>query len=127
MSKLKGLSLQNQFYQGVHHWNLMIDAVREYVVSEWPKHHLGLFLRKKGIVYNGGGCAYCNNYRNYYISCQGCPISEKTGFRGCHGTPWYDFSNAVMHDNKPEALRHAIRMRDYILFSKPDDVRGWPC
>lgn len=32
-------------------------------------------------------CKLYNNYKNNY-SCEGCPVSKRTGKRGCMGTPY---------------------------------------
>lgn len=39
----------------------------------------------------GDYCAFCYEYWNVdKMTCDGCPISERTGEQDCHGSPYYE-------------------------------------
>jgi len=88
-------------------------------------------------------CALCSLYRRNFEAggCEGCPVYEKTGKHGCHGTPYkeifgYDFRGRQQEDDngelrviptKEEALKELAFLKDlYIeLIEDTPKVGGW--
>jgi hypothetical protein len=75
------------------------------------------------IYYHGKECAYCLMPRREN-DCSGCPINIYTGFEDCRYTPWVHFHDAVVMRDRNECRIQAIRMRDFILYTKPKEFDG---
>ncbi len=108
----KRMTPLNQYYSVIHHWNEIIDMTVKIVNDDID---VG-FRQIKGIDYDADGCSYCV----VGLDCdEGCPVYKITKTGGCRGTPWMAFDSAVESLNWPEARTHAIRMRDFLLRTKP--------
>ena len=54
--------------------------------------------------------------------CNGCPVSEKTGWSSCGGTPYSAYTNAALRDlESPEAKAAAQAELDFLRSLRPDD------
>ena len=52
---------------------------------------------------NNTGCVLCRQYYNSGMTdCEGCPIAEYTGKKGCNGTPFYN----VPDEDHPDFKRY---------------------
>jgi hypothetical protein len=118
----------NQYYSVLHHWHKIIDALLEIMdirnkilpeVFAWIK--LKNVFAILQLSYNDDQCAYCLNKSG--IDCDGCLIANKSGEYGCEGTPWPNFAIAMENNDLDKAYINAIRMRDFIIYSKPEEAK----
>jgi len=63
------------------------------------------------------GCALCqmffkNNFKNNY--CDGCPISNFTGFSHCEGSPYRSLNHFNSDKNDPRFKKAAAKFRDWL-------------
>lgn len=110
------MTLLNQYYSALYHWNQIIDEVRAGGELSGGNFTVGY------IPYGVSGCDYCFTHRDC-SGCGVCPIAVKTGLDCCDGTSWLAFHEAVKHHSRGIALVLAVRMRDFIIFSRPEEAR----
>lgn len=68
--------------------------VVEHWLDIWERAERGDFDWSDDMPVGSEHCAYCRAFLNAHaISCNGCPVAERTGKKGCRGTPWEDVSD----------------------------------
>jgi len=107
------------------------EMLERYENGEDP---LELSIEKWEDIVNGSGqdhggenCALCQKYFDVsddeHKNCAGCPILEKTGYRGCVGTPYEEYSNLSNWEDEEEYLRLANEELDFLksLRTEPEE------
>jgi hypothetical protein len=62
-------------------------------------------------------CECCKQFHGgWWRSCEGCPIRQKTGHRGCNGTPYKPW---LLHHNKAHPYEGIVR---YVHCDKCSDI-----
>lgn len=74
-------------------------------VEHWAWH---ILLDPMSADVSPKACPACKMYLLARLSCKGCPIAEKTGLRGCEGTPYDDFIRTRDKARAGHATRAAV-------------------
>ena len=84
-----------------------MDEALEESIRHWKRLAADPYCERHGC----GSCALCMLLmaRHLHIACEHCPVTKRTGLRGCIGTPQPSYGTAMANRDREGAYQAASR------------------